>query len=460
MLQMGKNQAFKISMLASILMLLCFVVYFLLSEYDKAKELLITQEKEAVYENLFTHIDTLHHRSDPNSMQGNVQWVKDTLGASVSYTLSFVSDSLNYNSPTQISKTFRNHELIEERIIGGEQEIELILMDEPRDSTIKFMHKSMDVDSNEFKQAFKMEDKVNDVLQDYGILKILKKGDTQSMEFPTLEIKSSSIIKAIIPQIFFSLILVSSVCLSFYLISKSLLKERKLSELRNDFMSNMSHELKTPVSTISVALEALSNFDAADKPELRKEYINISKLEIERLGLLVDKTLNLNLFEQGKFVYYNQRFDLKVELEKIIKILQFSLDNQNAEIKFSFEGSDFLIFADKMHLVNVIHNLIENAIKYSIDTAHIHIWLTEKANDLVLEVNDDGIGIAEKYQSSVFDKFFRVPSGEIHNVKGHGLGLSYVKQVVESHGGSIVLDSKLGEGCSFKLFFPKMNEKV
>jgi signal transduction histidine kinase len=259
-----------------------------------------------------------------------------------------------------------------------------------------------------------------------------------------------------IPQLLFSLLLFGSVAAAYIMIGRNLRKEKELAHLRNDFMSNMSHELKTPVSTISVALEALSNFNAADNENLRKEYIDISKTEVERLGLLVDKALNISLFEQGRFVYNKQSLDLNVAIKSVLRTLKVQLDNQQVDLNYNSEGSHFYLMADNTHMINVIHNLIENAIKYSTKTPQIKISLSESSDYLELRVSDKGRGIAPSFQDKIFDKFFRVPQGNTHNTKGHGLGLSYVKEVISNHGGEIKVKSALGEGTTFIIYLPKL----
>jgi len=261
-----------------------------------------------------------------------------------------------------------------------------------------------------------------------------------------------------IPQILACLLLLLLTLLAYYLFLKRLKEEKALSTLRNDFMSNMSHELKTPVSTISVALEALSNFDAADNKEMRKEYIDISKNEIDRLNLLVDKALNLSLFEQGKFLYEKVDFNLNQEILTVIKTLKVSFDSNNVSMDYTSDGSNFWINADKTHIINVVHNLIENAIKYSNENPEIKITLAEKANQLELTISDKGQGIPAEFHDKIFDKFFRVPQGNTHNTKGHGLGLSYVKEVLDKHNASIRLKSKNETGTTFIINIPKSSQ--
>jgi signal transduction histidine kinase len=213
--------------------------------------------------------------------------------------------------------------------------------------------------------------------------------------------------------------------------------------------------LKTPVSTISVALEALQNFDAGNDPKLRKEYIEISKIEAARLDMLVNKTLNISLYEQGTFVMDKQLIDLKKLLVQTLRILKPSFDQKSVEFNFVEEGTSFTIHADKTHITNVLFNLLENAVKYSSGAAKIKLELTEKPDAIQLGISDQGIGIDSSFQDKIFEKFFRVPQGDIHNVKGHGLGLSYVKEVISKHEGTIEVKSELGKGSTFILDFPK-----
>ena len=270
------------------------------------------------------------------------------------------------------------------------------------------------------------------------------------------KIEPKEVLKGIAPQIGLSSLVLLTVALTYFFLWRQLIKERQLSELRNEFVSNMSHELKTPVSTISVALEALKNFNAAGNKEMREEYLDITTKEIDRLGLLVDKALNISLFEQDKFVLDKQKLDIKEEVQNVLDIMKVQFQNRQAHVDFQSVGDDFMISADKTHIINVIHNLLENGIKYSGNNPVISVLLKSSGKEISLEVKDNGIGIPEAYQSKIFDKFFRVPQGNKHNTKGHGLGLSYVKQVIDNHNGTIEVNSKSGLGTSFIITLPKI----
>jgi two-component system phosphate regulon sensor histidine kinase PhoR len=249
--------------------------------------------------------------------------------------------------------------------------------------------------------------------------------------------------------ILISLLLITLTTASFVFLYRNLLAQQRLTSIKNDFISNITHELKTPIATVNVAIEALKNFNAIDNPERTKEYLDISSSELQRLSLLVDKVLKLSLFENKGIELKLENFDLKDLAEDVIKTMQLQVQKQKAELSFLVDGSNFMINADKLHVTSVIYNLVDNALKYSPDNPKINISLTEKRNSIELKVQDNGIGIPSEYKEKIFDKFFRVPHGNTHNIKGYGLGLSYVHHVIEKHKGSIEVESVDGNGSTF-----------
>ena len=266
------------------------------------------------------------------------------------------------------------------------------------------------------------------------------------------------LLRRIFPEIAFSILLLSLTFFSFYLIYSNLLKQRRLTKIKNDFVSNITHELKTPITTVGVALEALSNFNVLQQPEKTTEYLNISKSELGRLTLLVDKVLKMATFE-------NQEPQLKVEpvnadglIRQVLKNLKVQFEQASASVNFRTSGSDFLIRADRTHLTNVVYNLLDNALKYSGPKPVIDIHLGNAPGSLSLAITDNGIGIPRDFQDKIFDKFFRVPAGNRHNTKGHGLGLSYVAGVIKKHGGRIELESQPGQGSTFTIKLPRQHE--
>lgn len=256
------------------------------------------------------------------------------------------------------------------------------------------------------------------------------------------------------PEMALSILLVAFIAVTFLFLYKNLLAQRRLALMKNDFISNITHELKTPIATVNVAIEALRNFDALQSRERTKEYLDISAAELQRLSMLVDKVLKLSMFENKEIELQKENFDLKQLIEEVMYSMRLQFEKQGATINFKTMGTDFTIHADRLHITSVVYNLFDNALKYSKDRPFINVELTSTANEMILSVADKGIGIAPDYVDKIFDKFFRVPSGDHHNSKGYGLGLSYAAEVIRRHGGAIFLDSELGNGSKFTVKLP------
>ncbi|MFN7118798.1 MAG: sensor histidine kinase [Saprospiraceae bacterium] len=261
----------------------------------------------------------------------------------------------------------------------------------------------------------------------------------------------------IVPQLLFSLFLTGITALAFLLIYRNLRQQERLTALKNDFISNVTHELKTPIATVSVAIEALSNFNALQNPQLTQEYLNISKNELNRLTILVDKVLKMSIFEQKEPELQLEYVNVKELVTQITASMRLQFEKYHAEVNVDANGEDFMIQGDRLHLTSVIYNLVDNALKYSPEDPKIDITLAQQNGHLHVMVQDNGIGIAPEYKNRVFEKFFRVPTGDVHNVKGYGLGLNYVASVVQKHGGKIEVESAPGKGSTFKVILPRKN---
>jgi K+-sensing histidine kinase KdpD len=233
----------------------------------------------------------------------------------------------------------------------------------------------------------------------------------------------------------------------------SLKKQMSLATLKDDFISNMSHELKTPVATVKVALEALYSFNALQQPERSREYLEMAVMEMNRLELLVNRALSTSLLESGRLSLQKEKTDLKKLTEEVIWGMQPRLLQHEAKVILETTGSNFISLLDKLHTQGVLINLIDNSIKYANRPAEIKIQLTEEQDSIQLSVTDNGPGIPEEYRERVFEKFFRVPAGNKHNTKGYGLGLSYAAQVMQQHMGSIRVANLPQGGCRFTLTF-------
>ncbi|MHA4843080.1 sensor histidine kinase [Flavitalea antarctica] len=273
-----------------------------------------------------------------------------------------------------------------------------------------------------------------------------------------LELQQTGIylFKKMLPQILVSVLLVALTTISFIVMYRNLVRQRRLTQLKNDFISNITHELKTPIATVSVAVEALKNFNALDDPKRTQEYLSISANELQRLSLLVDKVLKLSMFEKQEIELKNETFDLRQLIEEVVASMRLQFEKFRATIKLELPDKPLPLTADRLHITSVIYNLLDNALKYSKGNPVIRIGVKENADELEFVVADNGVGIPGEYKEKVFDKFFRVPTGDHHNVKGYGLGLSYVAYVIQRHHGKIAVETETGAGSTFIVTLPKI----
>ncbi len=231
-------------------------------------------------------------------------------------------------------------------------------------------------------------------------------------------------------------------------------KQKRLSEIQNDFINNMTHEFKTPISTISISSEVLMNPNIIEKPDRLLSYATIIRKEAARLKKNVDTVLQTANISQKIDKLNFEEVNIKELIEELIETLEPILKEKNVVLTTLFEANNYLIKADKLHLTNVINNLIDNSIKYCETTPVVHISVTNSSDCVEIKIVDNGIGISDKDKEQVFQKFFRVHTGDVHNVKGFGLGLYYVKEIINGHNGQITLKSKIGNGTTFLLKLP------
>jgi two-component system phosphate regulon sensor histidine kinase PhoR len=262
------------------------------------------------------------------------------------------------------------------------------------------------------------------------------------------------LMKRILAPILLSFFLIAFTTVSFALLYRNLIHQRRLADIKNEFISNITHELKTPIATVSVAIEALRSFNTAMPPERTKEYLDISASELQRLSLLVDKVLKLSMFEKKEIDLKYEIMDMQELVGEVTSSLRLQFEKHRAAVNVTAHGETQLE-GDRLHLVSVIYNLLDNALKYSPGVPRIDISITGKENTLELEVKDSGIGVPVEYREKIFEKFFRVPTGNVHNAKGYGLGLSYVAHVINKHKGTIQVLSEEGMGSTFIVSLPK-----
>ena len=244
------------------------------------------------------------------------------------------------------------------------------------------------------------------------------------------------------------------VILSFSYVILSLVRQKKLSEMKTDFVNNMTHELKTPISTISLASEMLLKPNVYELPEKTIKYANIIYDENNRLRNQVEQVLQIAVLDKGDFKLKKKEVDIHEIIEMAVDNFKMQVRQRCGKITTQLNASKATFSADPVHITNIINNLMDNANKYSPEAPEIIISTKNEKNGILISVEDKGIGISHENQKHIFKKFYRVHTGNIHDVKGFGLGLFYVNTIVEAHGGSIKLFSELKNGARFEIYFP------
>ncbi|WP_303920467.1 cell wall metabolism sensor histidine kinase WalK [Draconibacterium sediminis] len=236
-----------------------------------------------------------------------------------------------------------------------------------------------------------------------------------------------------------------------------IMRQKKLSNIKNDFINNMTHELKTPISTISLASQMLQDGSVANTPSIIEHVANVINQESKRLGFQVEKVLQMAVFNEGRLKLKFREFDANKMIKTVTANFELRVNNKNGTLHTEILADNALIKGDEVHITNVIFNLLDNAMKYSREVPEIWVKTENRKDQLVISVQDNGIGIAKEHHAQIFDRFYRVPTGNVHDVKGFGLGLSYVKKIIDLHNGTIKVESALNKGTKFKIYFPQIN---
>jgi two-component system, OmpR family, phosphate regulon sensor histidine kinase PhoR len=248
------------------------------------------------------------------------------------------------------------------------------------------------------------------------------------------------------------------VTVAFFIYSMFIiLRQKQLSEMQRDFINNMTHEFKTPISTINISTDVFLNNPIIKEDARLTRYAGIIKDQVLRLNTQVEKVLQLAKIEQDNVELSKEDIDLEDLVKSTSPSIELKVAERKGKLNLNLETTNALIVADQLHLTNIIHNLVDNGVKYSKDTPEITIGLKNTANSVVLSIQDKGIGIPKESQKKVFERFYRVPTGNIHNVKGFGLGLFYVKSVCKEHNWKISIDSELGKGTTVSIKIPTKN---
>ena len=251
-----------------------------------------------------------------------------------------------------------------------------------------------------------------------------------------------------------SIILFLIIIVAFYMTIQTIFKQKKLSEMKNDLINNMTHEFKTPISTIALACEALRDRDIQKSEGMYNNYISVISEENKRLGTMAEQILQQAVLAKGKMKIKKELINIHKVIEDAVSRKQLEVQAKNGTIQLQKNAPETMVMGDQNHLTHVILNLLDNAIKYSVQTPHIIINTINKGNHILIRVTDNGIGISKSNQKKIFEKLYRVSTGNVHNFKGFGLGLNYVKVITEIHGGTVTVSSEPGKGSTFTVSLP------
>jgi two-component system phosphate regulon sensor histidine kinase PhoR len=257
--------------------------------------------------------------------------------------------------------------------------------------------------------------------------------------------------------ILFTIIIIAA----FYLTVRTMLRQKKLGEIKNDFINNMTHEFKTPLATISLAVDAMKNEKVLQDRQKITYFCSIIKEENQRMNRQVETILKASQLEKQEVELNMKPAHVHEVIKDVVDNFSLQLEEKQGQAELLLNASNDLVNADEVHFPNLINNLIDNAVKYAKDNTPLRMKITTQSNDknIIIKVEDNGIGMSKETVKRVFEKFYRAHTGNIHNVKGFGLGLSYVKSMVQGHGGQIEVESTLGKGSSFTLQLPLKKER-
>lgn len=270
--------------------------------------------------------------------------------------------------------------------------------------------------------------------------------------------QGSYIFNSLLNLLILSLLLIVTLIWTSFFSIRTISNQKKNSEIKNDFINNMTHELKTPISTISLACEALTDPELGKLESVKNRYLGIINTENKRLGLLVEEVLQSAVLDKGDFKLKREEVHMHQLVEEVVDKYQIQLRERKGTLKLELNADQDCIEGDKNHLANVLYNLLDNAVKYSKGVPEITVNSEVREDVFLLAVKDQGIGISAENLKKIFDRLYRVPTGNVHNVKGFGLGLSYVKVITERHGGRVSVESKLDEGSIFYIELPLKSE--
>lgn len=298
--------------------------------------------------------------------------------------------------------------------------------------------------------------------EDFAYTQVLFRNDPSAkrgvvmIHFPDIYDYIYSSVRFMIPSVMFTLVLIITFVFTLFLV----FRQKKYSEIKNDFINNMTHELKTPIASISLAAQMLNDNSVSKSPTMLSHIGHVINDESKRLRFLVEKVLQMSMFDKQSAVFKKKELDLNDVVENIANSFTLRVEHTGGKIYTEIEAVESQMYVDEMHFQNVIFNLMDNAVKYRNPEKPLNIYLRTWNDDnrIYLSIRDTGIGIKKESLSKIFDKFYRVHTGNRHDAKGFGLGLAYVKQIINLHKGNISVESEYGKGTKFTISLPKIKE--
>ena len=278
-----------------------------------------------------------------------------------------------------------------------------------------------------------------------------------NVHFPTLDSYIFSSVRFMIPSVIFTLVLLVTFIFTIYII----FRQKKLTEIKNDFINNMTHEFKTPISTISLAAQMLQDPAVGKSPAMFQHISGVINDETKRLRFQVEKVLQMSMFERQKATLKMKEVNANELIAGVVNTFALKVEKNNGSLTFDLDAEWAWVFVDEMHFTNVVFNLLDNAVKYKKPEGELslHVKTWNEAEKLYISIQDNGIGIKKEDLKKIFDKFYRVHTGNLHDVKGFGLGLAYVKKIVQDHKGIIRAESELGVGTKFIIVLPTLKNE-
>ncbi len=306
--------------------------------------------------------------------------------------------------------------------------------------------------SNELATKIRSQDFQLDPASTYGVpLFVNDNFDTNYQLYVNYSDKNREILNSILGMALLSLAFTGVIVLAYASALRQLFRQRQISQIKTDFINNMTHEFKTPIATINLALDALKNPKVAENKEFIDRYLKMIRDENRRMHAQVENVLRISKLEKNELDLPKARVKLHEIIEEAMTHVSLIVEDRGGYIHHHFEAMKSSVLGNELHLTNVVVNILDNAIKYSEGAPEIEIWTENVKNNIVVKIQDHGIGMSKSVQKKIFEKFYREHTGDIHNVKGHGLGLSYVKRILDDHNAEIFVESEKGKGTTFTI---------